>query len=45
MHIRKCDFIDIFTFREYLGKQLEKEQTGSSGAPGTKAGTQVPAKA
>ncbi|KOC65371.1 V-type proton ATPase subunit H [Habropoda laboriosa] len=30
---------------EYLGKQLEKEQTGTSGASGMKPGTQVPAKA
>ncbi|XP_043259838.1 V-type proton ATPase subunit H isoform X2 [Colletes gigas] len=30
---------------EYLGKQLEKEQTGTSSAPGTKPGAQVPAKA
>ncbi|XP_053990204.1 V-type proton ATPase subunit H isoform X1 [Hylaeus volcanicus] len=30
---------------EYLGKQLEKEQTGTSGAPGSKPVTQVPAKA
>jgi len=31
--------------REYLGKQLEKEQTGASGAPTNKPGVQVPAKA
>ncbi|XP_012340211.1 V-type proton ATPase subunit H isoform X1 [Apis florea] len=30
---------------EYLGKQLEKEQTGTSNAPGTKPGAQIPAKA
>ncbi|KYQ58473.1 V-type proton ATPase subunit H [Trachymyrmex zeteki] len=30
---------------EYLGKQLEKEQTGASGAPNNKSGVQVPAKA
>ncbi|XP_076661297.1 V-type proton ATPase subunit VhaSFD isoform X2 [Halictus rubicundus] len=30
---------------EYLGKQLEKEQTGASGPPGSKPGAQVPAKA
>ncbi|KAL7305484.1 V-type proton ATPase subunit H isoform X1 [Trichogramma pretiosum] len=30
---------------EYLGKQLEKEQTGTSGPAGSKAGQQVPAKA
>lgn len=35
----------MYLIREYLGKQLEKEQTGTTGAPGTKAGTQVPAKA
>ncbi|XP_066595003.1 V-type proton ATPase subunit H isoform X2 [Prorops nasuta] len=29
---------------EYLGKQLEKEQTGAGAVPGTKPGTQVPAK-
>ncbi|XP_053596414.1 V-type proton ATPase subunit H isoform X4 [Microplitis mediator] len=30
---------------EYLGKQLEKEQTGASGTSGPKPGAQVPAKA
>ncbi|KAK2584034.1 hypothetical protein KPH14_006487 [Odynerus spinipes] len=30
---------------EYLGKQLEKEQTGAPGAPGNKSGQQVPTKA
>ncbi|XP_076182155.1 V-type proton ATPase subunit VhaSFD isoform X1 [Ptiloglossa arizonensis] len=30
---------------EYLGKQLEKEQTGSSGTQGNKPGAQIPAKA
>ncbi|OAD56426.1 V-type proton ATPase subunit H [Eufriesea mexicana] len=30
---------------EYLGKQLEKEQTGTSSASGVKPGAQVPAKA
>ena len=29
---------------EYLGKQLEKEQTGSN-APGAKPGAQIPTKA
>lgn len=33
-----------FIYREYLGKQLEKEQTGSN-APGAKPGAQIPTKA
>lgn len=32
-------------FREYLGKQLEKETTGATGASGTKPSAQVSAKA
>lgn len=37
--------IKIFPSREYLGKQLEKEQTGTGGTSGPKPGAQVPAKA